>query len=1025
MFLEKSKRIFKFFSTFLFFIFLLSACGGADTPFSLVKPATNPGGSADPPGGGGGGSGGGGGGGGGQQGCLVNLTSDLTLEAQGGGTLGDVKSDPKSIPPIPLRFSFSGDQATVTMNSTEFPSATISLNGASISVKQKDGTQASGTFDPSKGSLTINNISFTVSGAIGTFELTGLALTTENIDQPGDHGNLSATGSRLDQDKKIKLVGGVKIPAGTIPGFADLDNAALVVTFDGSFDTTPDPSTCTGSGGGGASGLVLKEVVTAADGTSTEQDLAASNTLNFGGVFVPQSGTDNPQPTDTHFFKTKTLRVKNSTSSAVSGTVNNSNGFVITPNGSVNIVAGASQDFKITFGFQPVTDYSETNVPATKNVTASLSLGDSTISLAGVAKRAGPELTLVGTETNAPATVDLGQVPVFVTGSGASARMACPPPNGVPVLARKISIQNTGVRPLNIQSIHAPVDTDTDNTADPRCITYGAEFQRMALSVEGGASCQTQTISGRSYLTDHCAIPVGNGKVNFKVVYLPKNASTVRDNSKDTGEMTIPSDDPLYATTPLTLTLQASVSRDTSDLLALRKKGSSFSSRNGGNLTLNIKSQSDTSLDQVLELVNSSSDPLQNVELTLSGSGASNFQICSANAAGALSNCNNSNPGVITTIPAMAGTAPGVQAFGVKFINPPGNDPGPFPAILTVKYVPASTITSSNPQGANNTFQVTLLGTVALNPLNGKVKVDVEFISAFLAPSPVQTTTDSLDLRKPANANYASGALRLILTPEDPNDPENPIRNVQIDMPDPDTTDLVHLSKTERRKLIRVFTSRLSTCSASGGDCPTDDTPTCTDPESVAGPYQNGGCAFFYYLFANGGEPGKFNTETGEMTLPNLKIRIQNPYHRTLGSYSSTSLTDSRLKATLTTLTFNTKVANGVQLITEPRVSSLAIPASSVNSFNPCPPGWDPTDDASPKPEFTCYLSRTSSSSDAFMRGRPAQTVGPGEQEIVLSMVTRFSPNQGTPDFIPFFMEDAEMWVAIQGRMKQCSGSCD
>src|SRR5262249_35059241 len=212
--------------------------------------------------------------------------------------------------------------------------------------------------------------------------------------------------------------------------------------------------------------------------------------------------------------------------------------------------------------------------------------------------------------------------------------------------------------------------------------------------------------------------------------------------SQDTAAMTIPSNDPLYGETPFTLNLQGAVSKDTSDLLAVRKQGSTFTVRNAGNLSMNISTTTDKKLDQVFELLNSSSDRLQNVQMRIAGDAATNFQLCNTD----FSNCAAENPGIITEIPGMTGTTPGTSAFGVRF-NKPTSGNGPFTAALTVQYVPESTKTSSNPQGVTNQFTVNLVGTVGFNPLHDKVKMDVDFISSFIAPSPVTTPTDSVDFR--------------------------------------------------------------------------------------------------------------------------------------------------------------------------------------------------------------------------------------------------------------------------------------
>jgi hypothetical protein len=1007
----------------LFSIFLiakiLTGCAGADTPFTLVQP-TNPDQSGNPPGGGTTGSGGTDGGG-----CVITFTSKITLDtklAPGASTSADptglIAGDPHDIPPIKMHFNGS----TVTMNGDEFQEGSLTLGTQTIKVRQKAGTTATGTYSSSDGSITISGIQFEITSPL-SIELPPFDLTTGSTGTiHGDFGDLTAQGAPLTPDKKMKLAGGFKIA--TFP-LAEFIGAAVTLTLDGTVDQIPGAS-CAGGGSGGG-GLSFKEVVTNPDHTTTEVDLATNNTLNLGSVFVPQAGTDNPGPTDPNFFVTKTLRVENQTSAAVSATISNPDGYQITPNGSVSIAAGANQDFQVKFGFAPVTDYSQTNVPPTKNVTGTLTFGSSTVNLAGTAKRAGAELTATGTETSAPTTIDFGVTPVQITGSGSTSKLKCVPGSPIPNISRKVVLQNTGIRPLHITKINAPTDSGTDTAPDPGCVSYSSSFVRMGLAVEGGASCQTVTVMGHTYLTDNCTIPVGAGKVSFKTVYIPKNAASIRDNGQDTGSMTIQNDDPLYATAPLTITLQGAVSKDTSDLLSVQKKGSNFNVRNNGSISMNIPNTTDTQLDVVLEFLNASSDQLQNIQLSLEGTDAAKFQICPATATTAppLTGCAASNPTAIANIPAMVGTEEGKAYLGIRFTKP-ASGTGPFDGKLKMQYSPASSPT------ANNQFEVTLLGTVGFNPLHDSVQINMEYIGSFITGAGVQLDpTDSIDFRDPANANFKSGPLKLHLTPSS-GDPT--ISDVTIDAPDPASINLASMTKDQRRQLIRIFTSRNSTCSSSGTPCPTNGVPSCTDPDDISGTYENGKCSYFYYAIGTGDTVGKYNSETGEMTLPDLKIRLMNPYHAGL-IYPADQRTDTRLDASLSTLLMNTKTVrlddfggNTVDLVPADGISSLAIPASIFDPLAapfPCPTGWDPTKDFnpanhsdSPAPTFSCYLTRSSATSDPFIGGRASIWVRPNEQSVILSMITKFGPG-GAPEDIPFFMANGTMWVAMQGRMVQ------
>ena len=242
------------------------------------------------------------------------------------------------------------------------------------------------------------------------------------------------------------------------------------------------------------------------------------------------------------------------------------------------------------------------------------------------------------------------------------------------------------------------------------------------------------------------------------------------------------------------------------------------------------------------------------------------------------------------------------------------------------------------------------------------------------------------------------------------------------------------MTKEQRRQLIRIFTSRNSTCSASGTPCPTNGVPSCTDPDDISGTYENGKCSYYYYAIGTGDVVGKYNSETGEMTLPELSIRLLNPYHAGL-IYPVNERTDTHLQGGLTTLLLNTRSTrlddfggDTVNLAPAPGIPSLAIPASIFDPLAapfPCPTAWDPTKDfnsgnpnESPTPTFACYLTRSSATSDPFIGGRASVWVRPNEQSIILSMITKFGPG-GSPEFVPFFMANGTMWVAMQGRMIQ------
>src|SRR4030095_6251122 len=577
----------------------LTGCGGADAPFSLVdKNPNGPGGGSGSPGGPGGSGG---------QGCTVQFSSQLVLRTQvepgssdSADPAGLIISEPKEIPPITLRLS--GSQ--VTLNGDDFQPAEILLGTQNVTVRQKAGNVATGTYNAAEGSFSISGVEFEITSPLD-IALPSLTPTTESTGTVvGDHGNLTAQGERLDSStRRIKVVGGFKIESFPLSEFV---GAAVTVTFDGELNQIPDPATCTG---GAASGVTFKEIVTDSEGEETEASLGSNNTLNFDSVFVPQGGVDSPAVGDTRFYKKKILRVKNQTSQAIGGTIGNLPGYLVNPSGAVNIAPGASQDFQITFGFAPASDYSESSVPPTRTVSAALTFGSATANLAGIAKRAGPELSVVGTEPNALSTIDLGVIPAPVLGMGTSATLDCRPTDDrrVPIITQKLTLLNTGIRPLEILHINKPTD-HVAQSADPFCPSYGSEFVRMSLGREGSATCQTVTKNGMTFLTDHCQIPPdGSGKVSFKVVYLPINASPVKNATgttleKDSGTLTIESNDPRFNESDFALNLEAALSADQSSVLKIKKEGSSVEVASEGNLRINIPNTSDATVTQKLIL---------------------------------------------------------------------------------------------------------------------------------------------------------------------------------------------------------------------------------------------------------------------------------------------------------------------------------------------------------------------------------------------------------------------------------------
>ena len=187
-------------------LLFLHACAGTDRQYIVGGEPTDGSGSGSlPPDAGGGIS---------NEGCKILLSSSFVLKTQlnaGDNSEADpqtniLTSDSRPLPPIPLRFSGTN----VTMYGDEFPDSKVNIGGLDMILRQKAGTQATGTYDDA-GNVALNNVIFTISyqdKVFPTFTLT----TGDSGEIPGAAGTISAKGTPIAEDKSITLVGGFTIP---------------------------------------------------------------------------------------------------------------------------------------------------------------------------------------------------------------------------------------------------------------------------------------------------------------------------------------------------------------------------------------------------------------------------------------------------------------------------------------------------------------------------------------------------------------------------------------------------------------------------------------------------------------------------------------------------------------------------------------------------------------------------------------------------------------------------------------------
>ncbi len=987
---------------------LLLHCGGGDHPYTVPsKASSNPSTIPAPP----------------TnvshlKGCAISFASQLVLETKGGPSLGDIKSDPRPLQEIPLRFAGS----EVAMLAQEFPTIDLVIEGApaAMRIQQKEGSSAQGTYDSNSGQIELDNVIFVVTLldktslaplGLAPIEMSPLSLSTGSVNQNGKFGALQMQGAALDSSSKhITLVGGLNIPE-SFPS-EDLKGASLVVSFSGSLSDLPSSGNCSGSF---ASGLGFKSITNSSEG-EVEQDLA-DHTLGFDRVYVPQAGVDAASAGDSRFFSHRILRVKNNTDAAIHGNIQSTENFKIAPLGNVAIPAGAFRDFQIEFSAKPATDYSEQAVPANKTISSSLNFESGSVKLQGDLRRAAPELVIRGTEENAASTVDLGIVPAQVLGSGPSSKLDCRPlpGNKVPLVSRQVSIENHGIRPLQILKINHALDS-RPQSKDPFCGGFPNEFIWIGLKPLGSSHCNTLLQNGKIYLTDQCALPDSQGELSFKVLYFPVNASSVSNAvnnviAPDTGSLTVESNDPRYNVAegkePFKLNLSSGVSPDQSNVLRIQKEGSSVEVNTGANIRLNISNSTDLSLTQKLILLNHLDQALNGVKISIED--ASHFEILP-------------NPSIPSQIPAMPGNSsePGKAEFLVKFNKPPGMTQGDIATRLKVKFTPANT---SN----ENIFEINLIGSVNHQVLTGDVKMKIDFISSYFDTNLLKSSPiESEDFRTGQFNAFRPGDLKFIFS-EVPGAEHlrhvTMVHTLNVDPFNPNLLQaILNLTPEDRKEVLRVYSTRLSGYPGGLEDGNHDGIPDCVEPLSLKSPFEASHCSFFYYIFSTKpGKDGIYNDETGELFFPDVKLRLLNPYHATVLDFNSNLLTDTELKASVATLTFDSLIAGDQPLVPDPRLSSseIAVPddlASTLlsNIDTKCPEGWLPWDPAK-KPAFGCFMNP---SSPHYMKGYPARPLNHGEYSIVLSLVTKLNP-AGPPDHVPSFMANGRMWVGILGRLIQ------
>ncbi|MCE9625372.1 MAG: hypothetical protein K8R69_07980, partial [Deltaproteobacteria bacterium] len=601
-------------------------------------------------------------------------------------------------------------------------------------------------------------------------------------------------------------------------------------------------------------------------------------------------------------------------------------------------------------------------------------------------------------------SLDFGSTLVLVTTNKGHTILDCTEASNRGMVTKMITITNKadGERHLKIGQ---PADTDVDGK-DPLC-SGGSEFVRGSISATGGATCETVKVAGKDFVSGDCKIPAGqpNAKITFPMMYIPYNfvaptggtapeatpaatPAATTPTGGDTGSLVIEYDDGKS----FAFGLKGKTEPDSRDSLSLSKVKDGTPSkkliRNKGLIKFSLKDSDPKPFSQDFVVKNSSGDTWQNLSVTLEEAPA--FTVTA--------------PAATTVGPGTA-DAPGTTGFSVSY-NPSASgsvDKGKLVVHLTKAGSTAETVL---------TFD--LEGTVGVDPILGNYKLHIDFLTAFIDNALQTKPVESLDFRQfPAQAPAPQ-----TINVSDVNDEElQPVDIIPLDF------DPLNANVAQRSTALRIFNAQGS------GLVPGQDSSLCHEPDPINVAYKTGDCAYFYFNIGTGDDSqGIYDEETGNMTIPNLKLRIQNPYHGNVGgvwppsnpalSSPGDNILDTVMDLSLTTLILDKKDEGDLSLVPDSRISrsDLSVSSRAERLGEPCP------EDPAVHPHLKCYLTPDGK----YFQGRALSLRAgtDGVYDVVVVGVGQFQSRSNEPD-TPVFMDNSRIYLAIQGRFCKEGSSCE
>lgn len=614
--------------------------------------------------------------------------------------------------------------------------------------------------------------------------------------------------------------------------------------------------------------------------------------------------------------------------------------------------------------------------------------------------------------SNNTGSIDFGTAQVIVTKSGGKTILDCTDALNRSPINKLITIKNTSSGERKIKILN-PADADGD-AKDPLC-SGNSEFVRGTIKAHGGASCATVSVGGKVFSTTECTIPEGDADsyLTFPLIYVPFNFVEVGEGEEtqaDTGILAIEYDEDKV----FELKLTGRSEPDASDSFALSKVVDGSVSikelRNNDVLKINLSNDDPKPFTQTLALKNSGADAWEEVTIEF----AEEESVYTAEGL------------TETTLPATSEVGAGQLQFDVVF-NPGAGQV--FNDTMTITMVRAGSKTADNPQGTVATITLGISGTVGIPALSGNVRFQVDFLAAKIDHSITTNPVESLDFRMfPAQA---PPPLEMLFT-------DTEVDGIKIVSLNVENKGVKDKSLAERKTSLRILNAQATYGTPGRKLVPGEGSDLCNEASNINIAYDDNRmeCSYFYFQIT-GETPGMYDDDTGEFSLPEISLRIENPYHSDIAGKwlpsnpgaSPTNILDTSMQITLTTLLIDDlEVGEGediLDLVPDERIlkSNLSVKGKSMGTE--CPGDFafilnhDPTDGTLEEkhPHLRCFLT----ADERFMKGRSV-SIRPDtikERDIVIVGVGRFPPDLTDPN-LPWFMGEnggSLMYVAIQGRL--------